>query len=347
MTWWSILMFSLCTGAIGFCSQYWQIAVMRFISGLGLGAVYMIGNLLVSEYVPTRIRNTVLSIVMAGWSAGYVVAALISGMVMPTWGWRPMFVLAVFPGIVCLLLMKGVKDPPSWFAAREAHLAAASKGVEKKNEFATLWNDKRMRTTFLLWSAASLGLQYGYYGANTWLPTYLVRDLGVNLKSMGWFLAATYAMGILSKPCVGWLADKFGRRLMWTVTGLIIAAYIPFVMNFATKSNVAMLLVIFGGVYGALYAIFATYLSESFPTAVRGTAMATSYNVGRIGSLMSPIVIGWAATNYSVGAGITTCGAAYLICALLPGIFIKEKMYDPKAVPAEKAAAGTKVAAES
>src|ERR1035437_4992668 len=60
--WWSVLFFSLCTGVIGICQQYWQIAVIRFISGLGLGAVYMIGNLLVSEYVPTRIRNTVLSI---------------------------------------------------------------------------------------------------------------------------------------------------------------------------------------------------------------------------------------------------------------------------------------------
>ncbi|MDD5167818.1 MAG: MFS transporter [Syntrophales bacterium] len=338
VTWWSILMFSICTGTIGFAQEYWQIGLMRFISGLGLGAVYMIGNLLVSEYVPTRIRNTVLSIVMAGWSAGYVVAALISGMVMPAWGWRPMFVIAVLPGIICLILMKGVKDPPSWFAARAARAISDGKGIKKKNEFAVLWGDKKVRRTFILWSVASFGLQYGYYGANTWLPSYLVRDLGVNLKSMGWFLAATYAMGILSKPCVGWLADRFGRRLMWVITGLIISIYIPFVMNFATKANVAYLLLIFGGVYGALYAIFATYLSESFPTSIRGTAMATSYNIGRAGSLLSPLVIGWAATNYSVGAGITTCGLAYLFCALLPGIFIREKMYDPKAVVVENVA---------
>ena len=108
-------------------------------------------------------------------------------------------------------------------------------------------------------------------------------------------------------------------------------------MNVASKDNIAYLLLIFGGMYGALYAIFATYLSESFPTAVRGTAMATTYNIGRIGSMISPILIGWAATSYSIGVGIATCGIAYLMCALLPGIFIKEKMYDPKAIAATEA----------
>ena len=344
VTWWSILLFTICTGGIGFCSEYWQIAVMRFLSGLGLGAVYVIGNLLVSEYIPTRIRNTVLAIVMSGWSFGYVVAALISGAVMPAWGWRPMFFIAVIPGIVCLLLMQGIKDPPSWFAAREARLAGAGQKLLKTNEFSMIWADKQTRTTFILWTIAAFGLQYGYYGANTWLPSYLVKDLGVNLKSMGWFLAATYAMGVLSKPIIGWLGDKLGRRLMWTITGLIIAIYIPFVMNFATKSNVAVLLIMFGGIYGALYAIFATYLSESFPTQVRGTAMATAYNLGRVGSLLSPLVIGWAATNYSVGFGITTCGIAYFFCALLPGIFIREKMYDPRAVVERKMAPATAAA---
>lgn len=328
VTWWSVLAFSIFTGLIGFCQEYWQIGVMRFISGLGLGAVYSTGNTLVSEYVPTRIRNTVLSIVIAGWSLGYVIAALIAAQVLPIWGWRPLFFLAVVPGLICLVLMWRVSDPPSWFAAREAE----RKSGVKKNQFAQLWANPQVRKFFLLWSLTSICLQYGYYGANTWLPSYMVRELGVDLKSMGWFLAATYSMGILSKPVVGWLGDKVGRRIMWVLTGFAVAIAIPLIVNIATAANVAYLLLIFGGLYGALYAINATYLSESFPTSVRGTAMATSYNIGRIGSIISPTLIGWAGTNYSIALGITTCGVAYLLCALLPGIFIPEKVYDPKAL---------------
>lgn len=328
VTWWAIMIFSICTGIIGLCQEYWQIAAMRFISGLGLGAVYSTGNTLVSEYVPTRIRNFILSIVMAGWSFGYVVASLIAAQVLPTWGWRPMFILAIVPGLICLLLMKNLSDPPSYFSAREAERLSG----KKKNEFAKLWADRKVRRFFILWSITSICLQYGYYGANTWLPSYIVRELGINLKTMGWFLAATYSMGIISKPIIGWLADKVGRRFMWVLTGFAIAIAIPVIVSMANASNVAYLLLIFGGLYGAFYAINATYLSESFPTAVRGTAMATSYNIGRIGSIISPTLIGWTASNYSIAAGIATCGVAYLFCALIPGLFIPQKMYDPKAI---------------
>ena len=328
VTWWAIVTFSLCTAVIGFCQSYWQIAVMRFVSGFGLAAVYSIGSLLASEYVPTRIRTTVLGTLQAGWSIGYVVAALFSSYVLPTFGWRPLFVLAIFPGIVCLLLLRGVADPPSWFASREA-VRLAGKSV---NEYALIWNDRTIRRTFILWSITSIGLQFGYYGANTWLPSYLVKDLGVNLKNMGWYLAATYTCMIVGKIITGYLGDYFGRRKMWVACTVATAIALPTIMYFATPVSVAFLLLIFGLLYGAPYALNATYMSESFPTHIRGTAMATSYNIGRIGSTISPLMIGWAASNYSITVGIALLGIAYAICGLVPGLFIREKMFDPKAV---------------
>jgi AAHS family cis,cis-muconate transporter-like MFS transporter len=95
---------------------------------------------------------------------------------------------------------------------------------------------------------------------------------------------------------------------------------------------VAYLLLLFGFLYGAPYAVNACYLSESFPTSVRGTAVATSYNVGRVGSTLSPLLIGLAASRYSIGLGIGLLGISYAFCALIPGLFIREKMFDPKAV---------------
>src|SRR4029079_7072118 len=91
---------------------------------------------------------------------------------------------------------------------------------------------------------------------------------------------------------------------------------------------------IFGLLYGTPYAVNATYMSESFPTNVRGTAVGTSYNVGRIGSTLSPLLIGWVATGYSIGLGIALLGVAYAICALVPAFFIKERLYDPRAADA-------------
>jgi AAHS family cis,cis-muconate transporter-like MFS transporter len=333
VTWWAVFTFTVCTGLIGFCREYWQIAVMRFISGFGIAALYSIGTLLAAEHVPTRIRTTVLGALQAGWSVGYVVAALASAYILPRFGWRPLFFCAVVPGIAALLMLRGLPDPPSWSSSRET-----ARQNQSRPGLGILWADPLLRRTFILWSLTAIALQFGYYGANSWLPSYLVKDLGVNLQNMGWYVAGTYAMMVLGKVVTGYLADLFGRRAMWIASGALTAVYLPVLIYAATPSNVPYLLLIFGLLYGAPYAVNATYMSESFPSAVRGTAVATSYNVGRIGSTLSPLLIGMAATNYSIGWGIGLLGVAYALCALIPGLFIKEKMFDPRAVPESPAA---------
>jgi len=330
--WWSVLTFTACTGLIAACTTYWQIAAMRLVSGFGIAGVYTIGNLLAAEFVPTRIRTTVLGILMSGWSAGYVAAALLSSYILPHYGWRPLFFCAVVPGIIALVLLYNVPDSASWSATQKA-------AKRSSDTFGEIWRNVPVRRTVILWSLTSIALQFGYYGANTWLPSYLVSDLGVNLQSMGWYVAGTYTMAILGKIITGYLGDVVGRRAMWIATGVLTAVYLPILIYFATPSNVPYLLIAFGLLYGAPYAVQPTYASESFPASVRGTAMGASYNIGRIGSTISPILIGRAAEDYSIGAGIALLGVAYAICACIPGLFIREKMFDPKAVEGAKAGA--------
>jgi MFS transporter, AAHS family, cis,cis-muconate transporter len=328
VVWWAVLIFSALTGVIALCHTYWQIAVMRFASGFGIGSLYSIGTLLAAEYVPTRIRTTVLGTLQAGWSVGYVAAALLSSYVLPRMGWRPLFACAVVPGGVALALLWRAPDPPSWIAAQRRPAPTGTSA----STLGVLWADLPMRRTFLLWTVAAIALQFGYYGANSWLPSYLVKDLGVNVQSVGWYVAGTYTMMVFGKIITGYLADIFGRRVMWIVSGVLTAVYLPILVYAATPGNVASLLLLFGFLYGAPYAINSTYLSESFPAGVRATAVATSYNIGRVGSTLSPLLIGMAATNHSIGLGIGLLGVSYGICALVPGLFIREKMFDPQAV---------------
>ena len=65
VVWWAVLIFSAFTGVIALCQSYWQVAVMRFLSGFGIGSLYSIGTLLAAEYVPTRVRTTVLGTLQA------------------------------------------------------------------------------------------------------------------------------------------------------------------------------------------------------------------------------------------------------------------------------------------
>lgn len=325
VTWWSVLTFTLCTGIIGFSASYWQIAALRFISGFGIAGLYSMGTLLVTEYVPTRVRTTLLGFIQAGWSAGYVAAALGSAYILPRFGWRPLFFCAIVPGIVTLLMLRRLPDPPSWSSTKQRP-ARSGEG------FSGLWSDPLVRQNFLLWTLTSIALQFGYYGANTWLPSYLVKDLGVNLQSMGWYVAATYTMMCVGKIITGYLADIFGRKAMWVASGVLTAVYVPLFVFYATPDTIAYLLLVFGFLYGAPYAVSATYMSESFPVHVRGTAVGAAYNLGRIGATLSPLLIGVAANRYSIGLGLGLLGVSYAVCALIPGLFIKEKMFDPNAV---------------
>jgi MFS transporter, AAHS family, cis,cis-muconate transporter len=327
VVWWSVLIFSTLTAAIAWCQTYWQFALIRLLSGVGIGSLYSIGTLLAAEYVPTRVRTTVLGTLQAGWSVGYVVAALLSASVIPRFGWRPLFACAIAPGAVALALLWRAPDPPSWTSRNRG-----ASGVARGASLGALWSDAPVRRTFLLWTVASIALQFGYYGANSWLPSYLVKDLGVNVQSMGWYVAGTYTMMVIGKVVTGYVADRAGRRAMWIVSGMLTAAYLPVLVYAATPENVAVLLLAFGFLYGAPYAINSTYMSESFPADIRATAVATSYAFGRIGSTLSPVLIGLAATRYSIGFGIALMGISYALCALAPGLFIRERMFDPQAV---------------
>jgi AAHS family cis,cis-muconate transporter-like MFS transporter len=93
-----------------------------------------------------------------------------------------------------------------------------------------------------------------------------------------------------------------------------------------------------GFFYGAPYAVSATYMSESFSPNVRGTGVGSAYNIGRVGATISPLLIGAVSMTYSIGLGIALLGISYAICALIPGFFIAEKMFDPQAsgdIPAQ------------
>jgi AAHS family cis,cis-muconate transporter-like MFS transporter len=242
-------------------------------------------------------------------------------------GWRPLFLCAVAPGVLALVILTGLPDPPSFLASRR-ELASG----RRTSAFKEFRRDPALRRTFVLWTLTSITLQFGFFGASTWLPSYLVTDLRVDLQRMGWYVAGTYAMMVLGKIVTGYLADIVGRRSMWIIANFLTALYLPLLIYTATPDSVAYLLLIFGLLYGAPYAINSTYMCESFPSGIRGTAVGGSYNLGRIGSALSPLLIGMAATTYSIGLGIAGLAVSYAICGFIPGFLIREKMFDPKSI---------------
>lgn len=335
---WTIVLFSIGTCVLGLTQNYWQFALFRFVSSLGLGALYVACNTLMAEYVPTKYRTTVLGTLQAGWSVGYIVATLLAGWLLPTYGWRYLFYVAIIPVVLAILMQRLVPEPPAWVKAKaeRASKAAAElrdniKAPEKRESaYKMIFGDPRARSMFIFWCLTAGFLQFGYYGVNNWMPAYLETELNMNFKSMTAYLVGTYTAMILGKVLAGMAADRFGRRVVYAFGALGTALFLPIIVLFHSPDHILWMLVVFGFLYGIPYGVNATYMTESFATQYRGTAVGGAYNIGRIGAAIAPAAIGFLATQYSIGLGFLVMGAAYFICGVIPALFIKDKQYDPQ-----------------
>jgi AAHS family cis,cis-muconate transporter-like MFS transporter len=234
---------------------------------------------------------------------------------------------------MAVAMQRLVPEPPSWVenaAKRASRKEEKVVPIRGENQWTGIFSNPGHRRMFILWSLTAGFLQFGYYGVNNWLPTYIVSELKFNFTKMTSYLVGTYIAMILGKIIAGWLADKFGRRWIYAFGGLATAVFIPLIVMYHSPDNIVGMLTFFGFLYGVPYGVAATYMTESFETKIRGTAVGGAYNVGRVGAAIAPTVIGVIATEYSIGLGLIIMGGAYFFTGIIPALFIREKMYDPQ-----------------
>jgi AAHS family cis,cis-muconate transporter-like MFS transporter len=334
---WSILVFSLGTPLLGFTENYWQFAVVRFFSSMGIGALYMSSNTLMSEYVTGKYRNTILGTMLTGWTIGYLMVAVLAGMILPIHGWRWLCYIAVTPILLALLIHWLIPEPTAWIESRARKLHEAVQLSSRKGAWLNLpkgWDsllsDVRSRRYFIFWSFAAGFLQFGFYGVNNWMPSYLEKELHMDFKVMTGYMVGTYLATIFGKILAGVSSDYFGRRVTMVVGTVGTAILLPVIVYTHTPENTLYLLVFFGFLYGIPHGVLGTYMTESFPTSIRGTAVGGAYNVGRIGAALAPVTIGMLAAQGSIGLGFLVMGGAYFLAGMIPALFIKDRLHDPQ-----------------
>ncbi|MFV3411953.1 MFS transporter [Pseudomonas nitroreducens] len=330
---WTILVFSVGTALLGLAHNYWAFALIRFVSSLGLGSLFVACNILMSEFVTARYRTTILATMQAGWTVGYLVATVLAGQIIPDYGWRALFFTAIGAALICLALRPWVPESPSWLAARaqraQQRAAGAARPAANSGGMRQLLVDPSTRRMFVLWSLTSCFLLFGYYGTNNWMPSYLESELGMNFKSMTGYMVGTYTAMILGKVLAGIASDRFGRRATFAAGAIGTAIFMPVIVFWHTPDNIVWILALFGFIYGVPVGVLATYMTESFSTQVRGAAVGTSYNLGRIGAAVAPAAIGLLASHVSIGAGFLVMGITYVITGLIPALLIPNRLYDP------------------
>ena len=196
----SILVYSLASGACGLSTSILQLAMFRFVLGLGMGGEWTTGAALIAETWPAEHRGKALGLMQSTWAIGEMIAAGVVALVLPTFGWRAVFFVGVLPALVVFWIRRDVPESEIWLAPAQAGGAGSVR---------VLWR-KDLRRNGVLATAMNACGMFGYWGLFTWIPAYL--SLPVEQGGRGLDLMKTTAWLVIMG--VGQVAGVRSVRLL-------------------------------------------------------------------------------------------------------------------------------------
>ncbi len=347
----TVILYSVSTGLCAVAWSYESLLFFRFLVGFGLGGELPVAATLMSEYAPSHLRGRFIVLLESFWGVGWLVAALISYVIIPKFGWQVAFLIGALPAlyvfairlhmpesvrylisqkkideakqiILDLEVMTGVKSEP--FAK---DLSAAEVGSEKtaKPKFSSLWTPQFRTRTIMLW-LAWFGIVYSYYGIFMWLPSIVFSQGFEVVKTFEYVLIMTAAQ-LPGYFAAAWLVDKIGRRYTLSSFLLMSGVCSYFFGNSATANELLMwgaAMSFFNlGAWGVIY----TYTPELYPTSIRALGSGWAAGFGRIGGMLAPMLVGVLLAN---GAPMDLIFAMFgsvfvVISAIVLGLGIESK----------------------
>src|SRR3954470_18692528 len=297
-----------------------QLLAIRFIGGLGLGAIMPNAVALVGEYSPKRSRVTAMLVVSNGFTIGAAVAGFIATYLIPRFGWRSVFYFGgTVPLVIGLLMFTALPESLQFLTLRKKStdkigrwlkrvepsvtITPATEFVvneEKKDgvPIITLFHEGRAVGTILLWTMQFMNL-INLYFLSTWLPT-IARGMGMTTTAALMIGTTFQSGGAVGSVAIGWPIQKYG------FFGVLIACFLGASVTIGLIGQpaigaVLIFFVVFIAGFGILggqagnNALAATY----YPTDLRSTGVGAALGIGRIGSILGPTVAEFMRPRYS------------------------------------------------
>jgi MFS family permease len=303
----TILWYSVFTFLCAFAQNFQQLFILRALHGFGFGGEWAAGAVLMGEVIRDKYRGRGVGIVQTGWAVGSAASVLVYtglyALLPETIAWRVLFAVGLLPAVFVFWIRRHIDDSEI-FRERQrerqrlglAHLFSAFRGPH-------LWVTVKV-------SLMVTGAQGGGYALGIWMPTYLRTVRHLSSTSTGGFLLVQILGSLLGFLLGAYLSDLIGRK--WTFLCSAIGSFVAILLYmFLPMGNTALLF--FGiplqMVFLMKFPPMGPFMTELFPTAVRGTAQGFCYNAGRaIGSLF-PTVVGFVSQGLPLGATIAVFSA--------------------------------------
>jgi MFS family permease len=309
----SVLIYSVFTAMTATAHNLYTLMFWRILVGIGMGGEWSCGAVLVAETWPAKHRGKAIGLMQSGFALGYILAALLAAAVIPTWGWRPLFVIGIAPALLTLWIRKKLPEPKIW-----SDQASPERGLT--GALPILARPPYLKRAIVATACCTV-LLCAYWGLFTWMPSYLSRPIekggaGLGVTKSTLWIVTTQLGAFFGYASFGFIADRFGRKPTFLAFVLGAALVVP-IYGWSTRSETTLLIVgPFMGFFGhGFFSVFGAMLAELFPSAIRGTAQGMCYNLGRAASALAPWTIGKLSATLGLGPTLGLTSLLYLIGA--------------------------------
>jgi len=297
----TIVWYAFFTFLCGLTQDFTQLFICRALQGLGFGGEWAAGAVLMGEVIRDQYRGRAVGLVQTGWAVGWGAAALLYtalfALFPAAYAWRILFALGLLPALLVIWIRRYIEDSEIFNSRiRQESMGAMHLLTPLKPPYlATTWRVALMVT----------GAQGGAYALGVWMPTYLSTVRGLSAVSTGSYLLLHILGALIGFIIASFLSDAIGRKKTFIVSA-VGSMILVLVYVLAPISNAAMLWLGFplGIVLYMMWPPMGPFMTELFPTEVRGTAQGVCYNAGRgIGALF-PALVGFLAGQLSLAGAI-------------------------------------------
>ncbi|WP_249023016.1 3-hydroxybenzoate transporter MhbT [Kluyvera ascorbata] len=306
---WCVALFGLFSLLSAFSPNLEMLIVLRFLTGLGLGGAMPNTITMTSEYLPSRRRGALVTLMFCGFTLGSALGGIVSAQLVAVIGWHGILVLGgVLPLALFFGLLVALPESPRWLVRRQRPPAQISRTLRamtgeryedtefwldepaatQKGSISQLFAGRQLTITLMLWVVFFMSLLIIYL-LSSWMPT-LLNHRGIDLQHASWVTAAFQVGGTLGALLLGVLMDKFNP--FWVLAVSYALGAVCIVMIGLSENGLwLMALAIFGtgiGISGSqvgLNALTATL----YPTQSRATGVSWSNAIGRCGAIVGSV----------------------------------------------------------
>ena len=306
-----VAIFSGFTFLGAFASNPVEFGILRFLAGLGIGGVMPNVVALMTEYAPKRIRSTLVALMFSGYAIGGMTSALLGAWLVPQFGWKIMFYIAIIPLVALPLIWKFLPESLMYLTNKKeieqtrtiVQKISPSQQLNGDTEFVlnevtkgdeapvkALFQQGRMFSTFMFWIAFFMCLLM-VYALGSWLPKLMIQA-GYSLGASMIFLFALNIGGMIGAIGGGALADRFHIKKVVTIMFICGAAALILLGFNSPQIVLNTLIAVAGAATIGSQILLYTFVAQYYPSTVRSTGMGWASGIGRIGAIVGPVLTG-------------------------------------------------------